>query len=108
LKILSDVREATPVIVPFSAADFLDRALAVYRERIGIVDEPDQPAPPLGELTYRRVRELARAQAAALDHFGIGMGEDVGRCNLLDQAKADHRRRQARRQRGARIERPVA
>ena len=33
------------MIVPFSAADFLDRALAVYAERIGIVDEPDQPAP---------------------------------------------------------------
>ena len=32
------------MIVPFSAADFLDRALAVYADRIGIVDEPDQPA----------------------------------------------------------------
>jgi fatty-acyl-CoA synthase len=65
------------VIVPFSAADFLDRALAVYAERIGIVDEPDQPAPSLGDLTYARVGELARAQAAKLDELGIGFGERV-------------------------------
>ena len=65
------------MIVPFSAADFLDRALAVYAERIGIVDEPDQPAPSLGDLTYARVGELARAQAAKLDELGIGVGERV-------------------------------
>jgi fatty-acyl-CoA synthase len=65
------------VIVPFSAADFLDRALAVYADRIGIVDEPDQPAPSLGELTYARVGELARAQAAKLDELGIGFGDRV-------------------------------
>ncbi len=65
------------MIVPFSAADFLDRALAVYAERTGIVDEPDQPAPSLGHLTYARVGELARAQAAKLDQLGIGFGERV-------------------------------
>src|SRR4051794_38950222 len=65
------------MIVPFSVADFLDRALAVYAERIGIVDEPDQPAPSLGDLTYARVGELARAQAAKLDELGIGFGERV-------------------------------
>ncbi len=65
------------MIVPFSASDFLDRALAVYADRIGIVDEPDQPAPSLGELTYARVGELARAQAAKLDELGIGFGERV-------------------------------
>ena len=63
--------------VPLTVNDFLERAALVYGDRIGIVDEPDQPASPLGELTYRRVRELARAQAAALDHFGIGVGERV-------------------------------
>src|SRR4029434_435412 len=63
--------------VPLTVNDFLDRAALVYGDRIGIVDEPDQPAPSLGELTYGRVRELARAQAAALDHFGIGFGERV-------------------------------
>jgi fatty-acyl-CoA synthase len=65
------------VIVPFSAADFLDRAVAVYAERIGIVDEPEQPAPSLGEVTYARVGELARAQAAKLDELGIGFGDRV-------------------------------
>ncbi len=65
------------MIVPFSAADFLDRALAVYAERIGIVDEPDQPAPSLGDVSYARVGELARAQAAKLDELGIGVGDRV-------------------------------
>ena len=65
------------MIVPFSAADFLDRALAVYAERIGIVDEPDQPAPSLGDVSYARVGELARAQAAKLDELGIGFGDRV-------------------------------
>ena len=65
------------MIVPFSAADFLDRALAVYAERTGIVDEPDQPAESLGDLTYARVGELARAQAAKLDELGIGFGDRV-------------------------------
>ena len=63
--------------VPLTVNDFLDRAALVYGDRIGIVDEPDQPAPSLGELTNRRVRELAHAQAAALDHLGIGFGERV-------------------------------
>jgi acyl-CoA synthetase (AMP-forming)/AMP-acid ligase II len=41
------------------------------------VDEPDQPAPSLGELTYREVAVRARAQAAALDRLGVGAGERV-------------------------------
>ncbi len=65
------------MIVPFSAADFLDRALAVYSERVGIVDEPDQPAESLGEVTYARMGELARAQAAKLDELGVGFGDRV-------------------------------
>jgi fatty-acyl-CoA synthase len=63
--------------VPLTVNDFLDRSALVYGDRIGLVDEPDQPAAPLGELTYQRVRELARAQAAAFDHLGIGFGERV-------------------------------
>jgi acyl-CoA synthetase (AMP-forming)/AMP-acid ligase II len=63
--------------VPLTVNDFLERAALVYGDRIGLVDEPDQPAAPLGELTYRRVGELARAQAAGLDHFGVGFGERV-------------------------------
>jgi len=44
------------MIVPFSVNDFLDRARAVYGDRIGIYDEPNQPAESLGDLTYTRVR----------------------------------------------------
>jgi fatty-acyl-CoA synthase len=63
--------------VPLTVSDFLDRAVAVYRDRVGIVDEPDQPAPSWGELTWGRVGALARAQAAGLDALGIGRGERV-------------------------------
>jgi acyl-CoA synthetase (AMP-forming)/AMP-acid ligase II len=57
--------------------DFLRRAELVYGDRIGIVDEPDQPAPSWGSLTWRQVAERARAQAAALDGMGIAQGERV-------------------------------
>jgi acyl-CoA synthetase (AMP-forming)/AMP-acid ligase II len=63
--------------VPLTIADHLERAALVYPDRMGVVDEPDQPAPSWGPLTYRRVAELARAQAAALDGLGIGRGERV-------------------------------
>ena len=65
------------MIVPFSVNDFLDRALAVYGDRLGIADEPDQPAPTLGDLTYRRVGELARAMAATHDRLGLDVGDRV-------------------------------
>ncbi len=65
------------MIVPFGAHDFLDRALAVYAGRVGIVDEPDQPASSWGELTYAEVGRRARAMAAHLDRLGIGRGERV-------------------------------
>jgi fatty-acyl-CoA synthase len=65
------------VRVPLTIADHLARAETVYPERIGVVDEPDQPAPSWGELTYGRVAELARAQAAGLDALGVGRGERV-------------------------------
>ncbi|HTW15449.1 MAG TPA: AMP-binding protein [Nocardioides sp.] len=69
------------MIVPFSISDFLDRAVQVYGERVGVVDEPDQPAAALGnehgELTYAEIGDLARRQAARLDELGIGVGERV-------------------------------
>jgi fatty-acyl-CoA synthase len=67
------------VIVPLSVSDFIDRAVQVYGERTGVVDEPDQPAPPLGggELTYAEIGALARRQAAKLDELGIGVGDRV-------------------------------
>ena len=65
------------MLVPMSVLDFLDRAEAAYGDRIGVVDEPDQPVASWGELSYRRLAELARAQAAGLDRLGIGPGERV-------------------------------
>src|SRR5947209_6655257 len=63
--------------VPLTTRDFLDRAELVYGDRVGIVDEPQQPAPPLGEVTYREVARRARAMQAALDRLGVGEGERV-------------------------------
>jgi fatty-acyl-CoA synthase len=65
------------MIVPFSISDFIDRAVEVYGERTGVIDEPDQPAPSLGELTYAEIGALARRQAAKLDELGIGVGDRV-------------------------------
>jgi len=63
--------------VPLTIQDHLERALLVYGDRVGIVDEPNQVAPSLGDLTYSRIGELARAQAARLDELGVGFGERV-------------------------------
>jgi acyl-CoA synthetase (AMP-forming)/AMP-acid ligase II len=63
--------------VPLTIRDHIDRALTVYPERVALVDEPDQPAPSLGTITYRRLGELARAQAANLDRLGVHHGERV-------------------------------
>lgn len=62
---------------PLSVLDFLDRAEQVYGDRIGLIDEPDQPAESWGGVTYRRLAELARAQAAGLDRLGVRPGERV-------------------------------
>jgi len=63
--------------VPLTVNDFLRRAELVYPKRIGIVDEPDQPAESWGTLTYAQVAQRARAIAAGLDALGIGVGERV-------------------------------
>ena len=63
--------------VPLTTRDFLDRAELVYGDRTGVVDEPDQPAPSLGELSYREVARRGRAVQAGLDELGIGRGERV-------------------------------
>ncbi len=43
------------MLVPISVADFIDRAVRVYGERTGVVDEPAQPAASLGDLTFAEV-----------------------------------------------------
>ncbi|MBV8161995.1 MAG: AMP-binding protein, partial [Acidimicrobiia bacterium] len=63
--------------VPLTIGDFLQRADAVYGERVGLVDEPSAPGDSWGALTWRQVHERARALAAALDRMGVGRGERV-------------------------------
>ncbi|HEY9474822.1 MAG TPA: AMP-binding protein, partial [Mycobacteriales bacterium] len=63
--------------VPLTTSDFLYRAEAVFPNRIGIIDEPDQPAASLGSLTYGELARRARAIQAGLDELGVGVGERV-------------------------------
>jgi acyl-CoA synthetase (AMP-forming)/AMP-acid ligase II len=63
--------------VPLTVNDFIDRAELVYGDRVGIVDEPEQPADSWGEVTWREVARRARAQAAGLDALGVAQGERV-------------------------------
>jgi fatty-acyl-CoA synthase len=65
------------VKVPLTIVDYIRRAELVYGDRVAIVDEPNQPAVSWGSLTYRQVAERARAQAAALDGMGLGVGDRV-------------------------------
>jgi fatty-acyl-CoA synthase len=63
--------------VALTVNDFLRRAEELYPDRIGVVDEPDQPAASWGSLTYAQLAERARAQAAGLDALGVAAGERV-------------------------------
>ena len=63
--------------VPMTVLDHIERAELVYGDRVAVVDEPDQPAPSWGSLTYREMAERARAQAAGLDALGVAHGERV-------------------------------
>lgn len=65
------------MFVPLTVRDFIDRAETVYGDRVGVVDEPQQPAASLGSRTYAEVADLARRQAAHLDALGIGVGDRV-------------------------------
>jgi fatty-acyl-CoA synthase len=64
--------------VPFTTADFLDRAELCYGDRTGVVDEPgDFQDGGLGTVTYRALAARSRALAAGLDELGVGRGERV-------------------------------
>jgi len=63
--------------VPLTVNDFLERAELVYGQRVGVIDEPDQPAESWRSLTWRDVAVRARAQAAGLDALGIRTGERI-------------------------------
>lgn len=71
--------------VPLTVRDFLDRAELVYGDRVGIIDEPDQPAPSEVEgpaagwhrVTYWELARRSRAFGAAMDRLGVGPGDRV-------------------------------
>ncbi len=73
---IGSVRSAV-MKVPLTINDHLRRAVELYPHRIGVVDEPDQPAPSWGSLTYAQMNERSRAIAAGLDALGIAPGERV-------------------------------
>jgi fatty-acyl-CoA synthase len=57
--------------------DHLSHVELVHRDRVAVVDEPSGHARSGGVLTYGRMVELVRAQAAGLDHLGLARGERV-------------------------------
>lgn len=64
--------------VPFTTADFLDRAELCYGNRVGIHDEPGAAQDGgLGALAYAAVADRARALAAGLDALGVARGARV-------------------------------
>lgn len=63
--------------VALTVNDFLRRAELLYPDRIGVIDEPDQPAESWGQITYGEMARRARALAAGLDALGIAQGERV-------------------------------
>jgi fatty-acyl-CoA synthase len=65
------------MIVPLTVGDFLNRAELVYGDRVGLVDEPDQPGGTWGSITYRDLAQRARAFAAAMDELGIRQGDRI-------------------------------
>ncbi|MEU9097682.1 AMP-binding protein [Streptomyces sp. NPDC048361] len=62
---------------PMTVSDFLDRAELGFASSTGVVDEPDQPGPPVTGLTYGRFAERVRAWQAGFDALGVGEGERI-------------------------------
>jgi len=66
------------VKVPFTTADFLDRARQVYPQRSGVVDEPGKHQDGgLGTLSYAQLAARAAGIAAGLDVLGLARGDRV-------------------------------
>lgn len=63
--------------VALTTRDHIERGATVYGDRIGIVDESDQPASPLADLTYSEVLIRSKALAAGLESQGVKPGRRV-------------------------------
>ena len=59
------------MFVPLTIKDHLERADLVYGNRIGIIDEPDQPAQPMTDMTYGSFAAKAKAMAKGFEELGI-------------------------------------
>ena len=71
----------TPLVIN----DFLARAEVAYGDRVAVIDEADQPAPSLGDLTWTEFAERSRGHAAWLDYLGVPVG---GRVAIISQNSA--------------------
>lgn len=60
--------------VPMTITDFLERAELGFRDSVGVVDEPSQPAPAVATATYGTFAERVRAWQAGFDALGVGEG----------------------------------
>ncbi|MEZ5340322.1 MAG: AMP-binding protein [Acidimicrobiales bacterium] len=63
--------------VPLTINDFLDRGAAVYPDRVAIVDEPNQVASPLNDITFAELADIRRQMGVAMDKLGLGFGARV-------------------------------
>ena len=66
------------MLVPLTVKDHIDRARLVYGTRIGIIDEPNQLAQPLPDLTYGEFASRAKAMAKGFEQMGVPIGGRVG------------------------------
>jgi fatty-acyl-CoA synthase len=65
------------VFYPLTIRDFIERADTVYPDRVGLVDEPDQPATSWGAITYGEMARRARHQAAWFDSLALEPGSRI-------------------------------
>ncbi|MGH8986149.1 MAG: AMP-binding protein [Acidimicrobiia bacterium] len=63
--------------VLLTIGDHLTRIEMMHRDRVALVDESGEQTGSWGEITYARLVELVRAQAAGLDRLGVGRSEPV-------------------------------
>ncbi len=63
--------------VPLTVVDFLARGETAFAQSVAVVDEPTQPAQPVGTSTYQQLGRRVRAWQAGLDALGVGAGERV-------------------------------